>query len=114
MYDLESAVCIYMNRISSDTIFVTALHEASGGIIGVNRKGQVLSVSVDEDNLVPYVSNNLSNPELALRLAQRCNLSGADDLFVKQFNNLFAQSRYAEAAKVAATAPKVSNFHFRP
>ena len=40
MYDLESAVCIYMNRISSDTIFVTALHEASGGIIGVNRKGQ--------------------------------------------------------------------------
>ncbi|XP_075243875.1 clathrin heavy chain 1-like [Convolutriloba macropyga] len=106
MYDLESAVCIYMNRISSDTIFVTALHEPSGGIIGVNRKGQVLSVSVDEENLVPYVSNSLNNPELALRLAQRCNLSGADDLFVKQFNNLFSQARYAEAAKVAATAPK--------
>ena len=110
MYDLESAVCIYMNRISSDTIFVTALHEPSGGIIGVNRKGQVLSVSVDEDNLVPYVSNSLNNPELALRLAQRCNLSGADDLFVKQFNNLFTQARYAEAAKVAATAPKVITF----
>lgn len=30
-----------MNRISGDTIFVTAPHEASGGIIGVNRKGQV-------------------------------------------------------------------------
>ena len=72
----------------------------------------MLSVSVDEDNLVPYVSNNLSNPELALRLAQRCNLSGADDLFVKQFNNLFSQSRYAEAAKVAATAPKVSRQNY--
>lgn len=30
-----------MNRISGDTIFVTAPHESSGGIIGVNRKGQV-------------------------------------------------------------------------
>lgn len=34
MYDIESAVCIYMNRISSETIFVTAPHEATGGIIG--------------------------------------------------------------------------------
>lgn len=34
MYDIETATCIYMNRISTDTIFVTAPHEASGGIIG--------------------------------------------------------------------------------
>lgn len=34
MYDIESGTCIYMNRISSDTIFVTAPHEATGGIIG--------------------------------------------------------------------------------
>ncbi|CAG8715912.1 5112_t:CDS:2, partial [Acaulospora morrowiae] len=40
LYDLESGTCIYMNRISSDTIFVTAEHEATSGIIGVNRKGQ--------------------------------------------------------------------------
>jgi len=30
-----------MNRISGDTIFVTAPHEPTDGIIGVNRKGQV-------------------------------------------------------------------------
>lgn len=30
-----------MNRISGETIFVTAVHEESNGIIGVNRKGQV-------------------------------------------------------------------------
>lgn len=38
MYDIETATCIYMNRISSDTIFVTAPHEASGGIIGMLSK----------------------------------------------------------------------------
>ena len=42
LYDLESGTCIYMNRISSETIFVTAVHDASSGIIGVNRKGQVI------------------------------------------------------------------------
>lgn len=45
LYDLESATCIYMNRISGDTIFVTAPHDATGGIIGVNRKGQVWHLS---------------------------------------------------------------------
>lgn len=37
MYDIESATCIYMNRISSETIFVTAPHESTGGIIGKRK-----------------------------------------------------------------------------
>lgn len=43
MYDLESAVCVFMNRISAETIFVTAPHDATSGLIGVNRKGQVIT-----------------------------------------------------------------------
>lgn len=46
LYDVESGTCIYMNRISGDTIFVTAPHDPSSGIIGVNRKGQVGSHQV--------------------------------------------------------------------
>ncbi|KFM64868.1 Clathrin heavy chain 1, partial [Stegodyphus mimosarum] len=106
LYDIESAICIYMNRISGDTIFVTAPHEATAGIIGVNRKGQVLSVSVEEENFIPYINNVLQNPDLALRMAVRNNLSGAEDLFVRKFNTLFTNGQYAEAAKVAANAPK--------
>ncbi|KAH8420249.1 hypothetical protein KR009_007996 [Drosophila setifemur] len=106
LYDLETATCIYMNRISADTIFVTAPHEASGGIIGVNRKGQVLSVTVDEEQIIPYINTVLQNPDLALRMAVRNNLAGAEDLFVRKFNKLFTAGQYAEAAKVAALAPK--------
>ncbi|XP_022345311.1 clathrin heavy chain 1 isoform X2 [Crassostrea virginica] len=106
LYDIETGTCIYMNRISGDTIFVTAPHEATSGIIGVNRKGQVLSVSVEEDNIVQYVTNNLQNPDLALKIASRANLPGAEDLFVRKFNNLFQSGNYQEAAKVAASAPK--------
>lgn len=106
LYDLETGTCIFMNRISGDTIFVTAEYETTSGIIGVNRKGQVLSVSIDEDKLVPYILNTMKNEELAFRLASRNNLPGADQLVVARFNTLLAQGNFGEAAKVAATSPK--------
>ena len=63
--------------------------------------------------MVPYVTNTLKDPDLALRLAVRCNLPGAEDLFVRKFNTLFSQGNFSEAAKVAANAPRVSyNFNY--
>ena len=44
LFDVETGTCIYMNRISGDTIFVTSEWQKSG-IIGVNRKGQVFLVN---------------------------------------------------------------------
>ena len=64
-------------------------------------------MSVEEDNIIPYITNVLQNPDLALRLAVRNNLAGAEELFVRKFNTLFSAMQYAEAAKVAANAPKV-------
>lgn len=107
LYDLESGVCLYMNRISGETIFVTAELEATNGIIGVNKRGQVLSVSVDEQTMVPYILNVLNNTELAVKIASRANLPGADDLYVQQYNQLFASGQYGEAAKIAANSPRV-------
>jgi len=106
LYDIESGILIYQNRISADTIFVTAPHDPSNGIIGVNRRGQVLSVSMDEETVIPYIQNTLNNADLALRMAVRNNLGGADQLFVTKFNELFGRGAYSEAAKVAANAPK--------
>lgn len=70
---------------------------------------QVLSVCVEEDNIVNYATNVLQNPDLGLRMAIRSNLAGAEELFARKFNTLFAQGSYADAAKVAASAPKVNN-----
>ncbi|NWZ72331.1 CLH1 protein, partial [Acrocephalus arundinaceus] len=67
---------------------------------------QVLSVCVEEENIIPYITNVLQNPDLALRMAVRNNLAGAEELFARKFNALFAQGNYSEAAKVAANAPK--------
>jgi clathrin heavy chain len=106
LYDLESGACVYMNRISGETIFVTAEHEATHGIIGVNKKGQVLSVNVDEQAIIPYILTTLNNTDLAFKLASRANLPGADDLYLQQYQQLFASGNYGEAAKVAASSPR--------
>lgn len=68
---------------------------------------QVLSVCVEEENIVNYATNVLQNPDLALRIAVRSNLAGAEEIFDRKFNTLFAQGSYSESAKVAASAPKV-------
>lgn len=107
LYDLDTGACIYMNRISGETIFVTAEHEATNGIIGVNKKGQVLSVNVDEQTIIPYILTTLNNTELAFKLASRGNLPGADDLYIKQYQQLFQSGQFGEAAKVAANSPRV-------
>ncbi|KAF9078161.1 hypothetical protein BDP27DRAFT_1253219 [Rhodocollybia butyracea] len=106
LYDLESGACVYMNRISGETIFVTAEHEATNGIIGVNKKGQVLSVNVDDQTIVPYTLTTLNNTELAFKLASRANLPGADDLYIKQYQSLFQSGQFSEAAKIAANSPR--------
>ena len=72
---------------------------------------QVLSVCVEEENIIPYITNVLQNPDLALRMAVRNNLAGAEELFARKFNALFAQGNYSEAAKVAANAPKVIDWY---
>lgn len=62
---------------------------------------------VEEENIIQYITTVLQNPDLALRMAVRNNLAGAEELFARKFNNLFAGGNYSEAAKVAANAPKV-------
>eukprot|EP00741_Cyanophora_paradoxa_P015948 tig00000042_g15397.t1 len=106
LFDLESGQQIYMNRVSMDTIFVTAKHESTDGVIGVNKRGQVLSVSIEEGAIVQYLG--MMSPELALKVASRANLPGAEPLFIAQFNNLFQAMRFKEAAELAAVAPQGS------
>eukprot|EP00055_Hartaetosiga_balthica_P005740 m.17283 g.17283 ORF g.17283 m.17283 type:complete len:1668 (+) comp4760_c0_seq1:19-5022(+) len=106
MYDIATGSRIFMNRISKDTIFVSSANRSNGGIIGVNREGRVLTITVDEQNIIPYITNTLKNPQLARDLAVRANLPGADEVFLHQFNELYAMGKYAEAATIAAQAPR--------
>jgi len=112
LYYLGNGMLIYRNRISSDTIFLTTHQKSTDGFIGVNRKGQVLSVSIDEANIVPYISATFNDVSLARRLAAKNNLSGADELFKTEFVRLFSQGSLKEAAILAAKSPGVCPLFF--
>ncbi|KAH9902039.1 clathrin heavy chain [Xylariomycetidae sp. FL2044] len=106
LYELESGTTIFMNRISSETIFTTCADANSSGIVGINRKGQVLFVSVDDTTVIPYLLQNPANTELAVKMASRAGLPGADELYARQFDQMFNSGNYEGAAKVAANSPR--------
>lgn len=41
IFDVETGIGIYTVRVSTETIFLTAEHNATNGMVGVNRSGQV-------------------------------------------------------------------------
>ncbi|GFP97663.1 clathrin heavy chain 1 [Phtheirospermum japonicum] len=106
VYDLESATAVYRNRISPDPIFLASEASSVGGFYAINRRGQVLLATVNEATIVPFVSGQLNNLELAVNLAKRGNLPGAENLVVQRFQELFAQTKYKEAAELAAESPQ--------
>ena len=61
--------------------------------------------------MVPFLINVKQNGDLARRMAERCNLPGAENLFVQNFNEKFGHGNFQEAAKIAAKAPKVKIIH---
>lgn len=115
VYDLETATAVYRNRISADPIFLTTEASSVGGFYAINRRGQVLLATVNEAAIVPFVSGQvclyflklaaaaithpylislvfkqLNNLELAVNLAKRGNLPGAENLVgYKRFLNFF-------------------------
>ena len=73
------------------------------------RRGQVLLVTVNEQTMVPFVSTQLQNLDLAMALARRGNLPGAEALVGQNFERLFASGQFKEAAEAAAESPQVSS-----
>lgn len=106
LFDIYTGKPIYRARITQDTVFASTDYSASGGIIALTRKGQLLHVSLNEANLVPYIVGVLNDQQLAISIAARLNLGGADEFYSNQFQQLIAQGDVQGAARVAADSPK--------
>ncbi|CUS24171.1 LAQU0S14e01816g1_1 [Lachancea quebecensis] len=107
LYELETGANLFVNRITVEPVFTATTYNQKNGIACINRRGQVLAVEISTDQIVPYVLNKLSNVSLALKMASRGGLPGADDLFNKQFDTLLASGDYQNAAKVAASSQQL-------
>jgi len=103
MFDIHTAKTIYRAKVTQDTVFVTCPQESTGAIFGITvRKGQVFRLQLNGQALIPYILSTLRDSELALRLAGRLNLPGAENLFAAEFERLISAGMVADAAKVVA------------
>ncbi|EGV63105.1 Clathrin heavy chain [Yamadazyma tenuis] len=107
LYDMETGSNLFVNRITADPVFTASAFKDGTGIITINKAGQVLSVEVSRDRIVPYVLDKLSNVSLALSLSSRGGFPGAENLFTQQFQNYLNQGDYTNAAKVAASSEQL-------
>lgn len=106
MYDGLSGKRLMANKVSAEHFFIGGPFEANGGIFGINKTGSVLSLSVNSNNMVPYVLNVLRDQPLAISLAQRGDYPGLAPLFQQQFQQFIQQGQYQQAAKLAASSPQ--------
>lgn len=110
MYETSRAALVYRQRITDQLIFVAVRNTQTDGMICVNKVGQVFTINVEEQNLVKFVMGAQHIPDnraLAIKMAQRYGLAGADDIFISQFNQCLASGDYAGAARTAAAAPSL-------
>ncbi|XVE93369.1 hypothetical protein REPUB_Repub01dG0186100 [Reevesia pubescens] len=78
VYDLETATAVYRNDQSRS--YITTEASTIGGFYAINRQGQVLLATVNEATIIPFINGQLNNLELAVNLAKRGNLPGAENL----------------------------------
>lgn len=107
LYDVESGLNLFVNRITADPVFTVAPFNNETGIITVNKAGQVLTVDVSKQKIIPYVLEKLSNVPLALSLSSRGGFPGAENLFVQQFRTYLSHGDYTSAAQVAASSEQL-------
>jgi len=104
VHDIGSATSIYQVSISQNGAF--AMSGAQDGEFTVaGSDGCVYKLTIDQDTIVDYLMARLGKPDAAFRLAMRANLRGADKLFNAQFENLFSQRQWREAALLVKKSP---------
>ncbi|KAJ0411653.1 hypothetical protein ATCC90586_004122 [Pythium insidiosum] len=106
LFDAHTGKPIYRARVSQDTVFVTALESKTKGMLGITRRGQLLHFAINKTKLVPYVVNTLRDSQLALTLATRLDLPGAEELYFTEFNRLMSMNDVQGAARLAAASPQ--------
>uniref|UniRef100_A0A6A7FZ08 Clathrin heavy chain n=1 Tax=Hirondellea gigas TaxID=1518452 RepID=A0A6A7FZ08_9CRUS len=106
LYEIQGGKCLLAKRVSQYAIFASVTHEATGGIVTIDQNGRMLLFNIDEENLVPYITEKLQDFDLGVRMAARYNLPGAENVFQSQFDKLMVEGDYSAAAKLAVDAPQ--------
>uniref|UniRef100_A0A7S3Q7D3 Clathrin heavy chain n=1 Tax=Chaetoceros debilis TaxID=122233 RepID=A0A7S3Q7D3_9STRA len=105
MFDIISGKTIYRAKITQDVVFCTASQDSTGAMFGITvRKGQVFRIQLNGQALVPYIVSTLRDNDLAIKIAGRLSLPGAENLYAAEFERLITARDVVNAAKLVASS----------
>lgn len=105
MFDIQSGKAMYRAKITHDTVFCTCSQASTGAMFGITvRKGQVFRIQLNGQALVPYIVSTLRDNDLAIKVAGRLNLPGAENLYAAEFERLIGARDVVAAAKLVASS----------
>jgi len=103
MFDIHTGKALYRAKITQETVFVTCAQAETGAMFGITvRTGKLLRVQLNGQALVPYIVSTLRDNDLAIKLAGRLNLPGAENLYAAEFERVIGTGNVVEAAKLVA------------
>jgi len=100
-----NAANMFQGRLLQDTVYLTAYDDNNSGIWVCGKSGAITSITIEGEKLVPFICNVNKDVGLGCKIAARCNLPGADEIFLERFNALLGQGQIREAALIAANSP---------
>lgn len=105
MFDIHTGKALYRAKITQETVFVTCAQAETGAMFGITvRTGKLLRVQLNGQALVPYIVSTLRDNDLAIKLAGRLNLPGAENLYAAEFQRVIGTGNVVEAAKLVASS----------
>lgn len=105
MFDIASGKTMYRAKITNDTVFCTCSQDSTGAMFGITvRKGQVFRIQLNGPALVPYIVSTLRDNDLAIKVAGRLNLPGAENLYAQEFERLIGARDVVGAAKLVSSS----------
>ncbi|CAL6082010.1 Clathrin_heavy chain [Hexamita inflata] len=104
VHDLGSASTIYQVQASQRGVFAVS-GASQGELVIASADGNLMKLDISADMIVDYIMSRLGKAEAAFHLAMRANLRGADKLFSAQFENMFSQRNWREAALLVKKSP---------
>jgi clathrin heavy chain len=105
LFDIASGKTMFRTRITQETVFVTCPQTSTGAVFGITvRTGKVLRIGLNGQNLVPYIVNTLRDNDLAIKIAGRLGLPGAEHLYTQEFERLIGAGQVKEAAVLVANS----------
>ena len=55
LFETTDGNMIYRTRLCEDTVFVTSKNNRGDAVLTVNRRGQVIGISIEQENIVAFI-----------------------------------------------------------